>query len=129
MTKTLQAVSRYRNSTLGMNWPAGKVDAFTDELANYLMRDAPGVFIEVDPEALAAAEAARQAAIEAAYPVEPLPQGEVLPEPEPEPEPEDDGLEELSLQELRELAERSQIALAGLRRKQDVLDAIRAQQG
>ena len=135
MTKTLITKSRYRNTAMRVDWHAGRVDTFTDAQAAQLLRDAPGVFEEVDPVALEAANAARDAALAEAYGAEET----VADEPPEEVQPsavdeddavgeepvDDDGLEQLSLVEIRELASRQQISLAGLRRKQDMIAALR----
>ena len=133
MTKTLITKSRYRNTAMAVDWQAGRVDSFSDAVAAYLLRDAPGVFEEVDPVALEAANAARDAALSEAYgeTVDEEPPEEVQPGAVDEDDAvgedavEDDGLEQLSVIELRELAARQQISLAGLRRKEDMIAVFR----
>lgn len=135
MTKTLIVKSRYRNTAMGVDWQPGRVESLSDAGAALLLRDAPGVFEEVDPVALEAANAARDAALSEAYGAEETVDEEPPEEVQPgavdeddavgEDAVEDDGLEQLSPKELRELASNQKISLAGLRRKEDMIAALR----
>ena len=136
MTTTLLVKSRYRNGRV--DWAPGRIDSFPDAQAALLMRDAPGIFEVVDPEVLAAAEAARTEALAEALGVNQEFAVEVDESPE-EDQPETEGavdedsgvdevdLDSMSLPEIREYAATQSISLQGLRRKTDIIAAIRGE--
>lgn len=130
-TVTLRIKERYRNGRV--DWAAGRIDQFTPVQAKHLMTDAPGVFEVLDSEAIEAAEAAKEAVLVEAFgenqevvvesPEEVQPEGAV---------DEDSGvgevdLESMSLPEIREYAAAQSISVQGLRRKDDLIAAIRGE--
>jgi hypothetical protein len=125
MTKTLRVTARYRNTQMRADWSAGRIDSFPDATAAYLLRDAPGSFEEVDPAALEAADAVREAALVEAYGVNQQVVVELPEEVPDEPEVTDE-LDSMSLGEVREYAKQHSVELSGLRRKHDVVAAVRA---